>query len=63
MNRRSLFSGRFEEATGSFPNYDIAPDGSRFVMIRTAEAGQSPQVMHFVLGWFDELRRRAGASR
>ncbi len=58
--RRTLFSGRFEEATGSFPNYDVAPDGSRFVMIRTADAPQPPVEMHFVLGWFDELRRRAG---
>jgi Tol biopolymer transport system component len=61
--RRTLFSGRFEEATGSFPNYDVAPDGSRFVMIRTADAGQAPLEMHFVLGWFDELRRRTSTPR
>jgi hypothetical protein len=51
----------FEEPTlvssgyGS-PDYDIARDGNRFVMIRPKPQPPSTQV-HVVLNWFEELKR------
>src|SRR5262249_28098351 len=47
-----LFEGKFE------PGYDVAPDGQRFVMVRESEAQAAPQIQ-VLLGWFDELKRRA----
>ena len=41
-------------------NYDVAPDGQRFVMIRREEDEDSQ--LHIVLNWFQELRRLAPAE-
>ncbi len=50
-----LFEGRY--AT-TFANYDISPDGQRFLMIKAAdeEEGQAGQI-NVVLNWFEELKR------
>ncbi len=50
----------FEE---QFLDYDVAPDGRRFLMIRanTSERAAAPQ-LSVVLNWFEELRRRAPAG-
>ncbi len=37
-------------------NYDVSPDGERFVLIKRREAGASQRVV-VVLNWFEELRR------
>ena len=49
-----LFEGAFA-ANPSHINYDISPDGERFVLIRGS--GESNQLV-IVLNWFEELRRR-----
>ncbi len=52
-----LFTGRY---TSGLPvtNYDISPDGQRFLMIKEAEEeeGQQGQI-NVVLSWFEELKR------
>ena len=49
---RQLFEGPFEAHI--FPNYDISPDGDRFIMIvRTRRGERNPRCPH----WFRELRR------
>jgi hypothetical protein len=51
---RLLFEGRFN-TFGSLANFDVTPDGRRFVMIQ-----ESPEVraqFNVVLNWFDELKR------
>jgi hypothetical protein len=44
-------------AQGSGRTYDVSPDGSRFLMIRTANRVATPLVV--VLNWFEELKRLA----
>ncbi len=44
-------------------DYDVAPDGQRFVMIRTREEGAAPRSLSVVLGWFDDLVRRVPAGK
>jgi hypothetical protein len=40
-----------------FYDYDVAPDGERFVVFPRAAADESPASrVHIVTGWFDELR-------
>ncbi len=50
-----LFTGSYFEFEG-FVNYDISPDGQRFVMVQTQET-ESTQQINVVLNWFEELKR------
>ena len=57
-NPSILFTGSYAFTGGR--NYDISPDGQRFLMLK--EAGQTdeastPTQLIFVLNWFDELKR------
>ena len=54
--RESLFEGPFVTDT-YHPDYDVAPDGKSFVMIRPVDEGR--QVV-MVVNWGEELRRRRG---
>lgn len=49
-----LWEGRYEGG----PNWDVAPDGKRFLMIKGAGDQSAPGQMQVVTEWFDELRRR-----
>lgn len=55
---RALFQGDFEFDPGraaAIPNYDVAPDGQNFVMVRTDRSASTE--LHLVLNWFRELER------
>lgn len=43
--------------SGPRPEYDVSPDGERFVMIRPPD--RSAARIHVILNWVDELKRRA----
>ena len=52
-----LFTGRYTILRG-FVNYDISPDGQRFLMIKAAEEEDEQQgQINVVLNWFEELKR------
>jgi hypothetical protein len=63
---RVLFEGSYETmglaGFGTRANYDVTPDGQRFLMVRAAgaEANAAPRrpKIHIVLNCFDELRAR-----
>jgi eukaryotic-like serine/threonine-protein kinase len=56
---RVLFEGRYEPTPGTTPNYDVSPDGQRFLMLKSGEAGEvAPTQINVVLNWFEELKRR-----
>ena len=51
-----LFDRRYAFGAGiTIPNYDVSPDGERFVMVKD-ESNASR--LNVVLNWFDELRTR-----
>jgi len=54
-NPQVLFEGDYHLAPGG-PNYDVSPDGERFLMIRGVEGTSQLTV---VLNWFSELERLA----
>ena len=57
--RTMLFDGPFE--TDQFhPNYDVFPDGSGFVMVRTNEESRR---LVLVINWAAELRQRLGGGK
>lgn len=43
---------------GPFESFDIAPDGQRFVLVRSAYPNLPPWPLVVVLGWSDEIERR-----
>jgi len=55
---RVLFEGRYaRDFAGNFNDYDIAPDGQHFVMVKEAEQKAATQ-LNVVLNWFEDLKRR-----
>jgi hypothetical protein len=56
---RVLFEGQYQPTPATFPNYDVSPDGQRFLMVKPAGQEQSaPTQINVVLNWFEELKRR-----
>jgi serine/threonine-protein kinase len=53
---RVLFAGSYVRSLGPYPNYDVAPDGRRFLLIKPA-APVAPRQIEVVLHWLDRLGR------
>jgi eukaryotic-like serine/threonine-protein kinase len=62
---RLLFDQPYTHATGIAGNplaeYDVAPDGQHFVMLKADEADSSQPQFHVILNWAQEVARRLGA--
>ena len=58
-SRETLFEGPY--STDLYhPNYDVAPDGKSFIMLRPVEENRQ---LVMVLNWIKELRQRTGKAR
>ena len=57
-----LFEGAYTPTPLSFPDYDVSPDGQRFLMLKAADQGQAPPQINVVLNWLDDLKRRTPAA-
>jgi Tol biopolymer transport system component len=56
---RMLFEGSYEPTVFTVANYDVAPDGRRFLMLKHSEQeAAAPTHINVVLNWFEELKRR-----
>jgi Tol biopolymer transport system component len=53
---RLLFEGEYLLDANGNANYDVFPDGTRFVMIEAGEES-APAQINIVLNWFEELKR------
>jgi Tol biopolymer transport system component len=61
---RMLFEGQYEPTPATTPNYDVSPDGQRFLMLKPSEsAGTAPTQINVVLNWFEELKRRVPTGK
>jgi Tol biopolymer transport system component len=61
---RVLFEGHYVPPPGTTPNYDVTPDGQRFLMIKSNEAGEAaPAQINVVMNWFEELKRLVPAGK
>jgi serine/threonine protein kinase/Tol biopolymer transport system component len=58
---RVLFQGRYDTSPW-YANYDVTPDGQRFLMVQPAEPTSQSQ-LNIVLNWFEELKRLVPAKR
>jgi hypothetical protein len=55
-----LFAGQFQQSPNPTPNanYDVSPDGQRFLMLKPGERDPAPTQINVVLNWFEELKRK-----
>ena len=63
---KMLFEGHYENESAKYtlsPNYDVSPDGQRFLMIKASEQESALTQMNVVLNWSDEVRRLAPAGK
>jgi hypothetical protein len=59
-----LFERHYEASPQSFlANYDVSPDGQRFLMIKASEQESTAMQINVVLNWFEELKERVPAER
>ena len=59
-----LSEGRYVAPPGTTPNYDVSPDGQRFLMFKPSEQAQAaPTQINVVLNWFEELKHRVPAEK
>ena len=58
---RLLIEGDYEQVEVGRHNFDIAPDGRRFVVLKSAGMG-APTQIHVVLNWFEEMVRRTSSE-
>ncbi len=57
-----LFQWPYEAMDGVRPNYDVTPDGQRFLMIKATESDSAPAQINMILNWSEELKRRDAAQ-
>lgn len=54
-----LFTGKYATRPGvSETNYEISPDGQRFLMIKPTDQPDTAPQINVVLNWFTELQQR-----
>jgi len=58
---RPLFEQQYTFGAGiTIPNYDVTPDGQRFVMVKEESTARR---LNVVLNWFEELKRLVPAGK
>jgi serine/threonine-protein kinase len=61
---RRLFEGPYVASTALWSNYDVAPDGQRFLMIKPVRPSETrPQVINVLLNWPATLGGQRGEGR
>jgi serine/threonine protein kinase/Tol biopolymer transport system component len=60
-----LFEGQYQPSPNpQTNNYDVSPDGQRFLMLKPSAAQEvAPMQINVVLNWFEDLKRRVPASK
>jgi hypothetical protein len=59
-----LFERRYEPTPATGPNYDVSPDGQRFLMLKPSEQETAaPTQINVVLNWSEELKRRVPTEK
>ena len=55
---KRLFDGQYVFSTsGGVPNYDVLPDGLRFLMLKPVAGPPTASHINVVLNWLEELKR------
>jgi serine/threonine-protein kinase len=57
---RLVFEAPYAHINGDIPNYDVAPDGQRLLMVQENRQKATVTQLNVVLNWFEDLKQRAG---
>jgi Tol biopolymer transport system component len=60
---KMLFEGPYVPTPRSFPDYDVSPDGQRFLMVKAPEQAQAPAPINVVLNWYEELKQKTASGK
>jgi eukaryotic-like serine/threonine-protein kinase len=60
---RMLFEGRYAPAPFPTANYDVSPDGQRFLMVKPSEQEAATTQINVVLNWFEELKQKVPTGK
>ena len=60
---RILFEGPYLPTPSTIPNYDVSPDGQRFLMLKPIEQAAGPTQINVVLNWFEELKQKVPVGK
>jgi eukaryotic-like serine/threonine-protein kinase len=60
---RMLFEGQYGSAPVPIANYDVAPDGQSFLMLKPSEAAAAPTQINVVQNWFEELKQKVPTGK
>ena len=52
-----VFQGSFTSYSLGGPNYDVSADGNSFLMLETADRGNTDTQLKLILNWTEELKR------
>ena len=63
LTREVLFDRAFDAGTTWRTNYDIHPDGQRFLMIEELDTEESRPRINVILNWTEELKRLVPPER
>ncbi len=55
---KELFEGPYVPTPRSFPDYDVSPNGQRFLMLKPAEEQQATSQIIVVQNWVEELKQK-----
>jgi hypothetical protein len=59
-----LFEGQYLRTPVTYPDYDVSPDGQRFLMLKPVEhSATAPTEINVVQNWFEELKRRVPTGK
>jgi Tol biopolymer transport system component len=62
-NPRMLFEGLYQATAATSANYDVSPDGQRFLMLKPIEQEHAPTQINVVLNWFEELKQKVPSGK
>ena len=60
---RLVFEALYAHINADVPNYDVAPDGQRFLLVQENQQKATVTQLNVVLNWFGELKQRAGEGQ
>ena len=61
---RMLFEGPYLPSPLTNPNYDVSPDGQRFMMLKPVEQAQAALTqINIVQNWFEELKQKVPTGK
>jgi Tol biopolymer transport system component len=60
---RMLFEGQYLPTRQTIPNYDVSPDGQRFLMVKKIEQEQTATQIVVIQNWFEELKQKVPTGK